>query len=126
MDYEISTSDNLSYIVIRVNKPMTTELSLRFGPEIMRLAEEKNINQFMFDLRGSVNIQSVVKNYNFAYRDIEEFGFPRASRTAFLVGKNDRSHDFITTAFLNAGYNVKLFNGENSAIKWLEEGTSNE
>ena len=126
MDYEISISENLDYIVIRFHKPMTTELSLRCGPEIMQLAEEKNIKQFLFDVRGSRNIQSVGKNYYFAYRDIEEFGFPRASRSAFLVDKNDRSHEFITTAFLNAGYIVKLFHDENSAVKWLEEGTSNE
>ncbi len=126
MDYEISISENLDYIVIRVHKPMTTELSLRCGPEIVRLAEENNINRFMFDVRESVNIQSVTKNYYFAYKDIAEFEFPRASRSAFLVDKNDRSHDFITTAFLNAGYIVKIFNDESSAIKWLEEGASNE
>ena len=124
MDRSISVSENHDYIIIRVHKPMTTELSLRIGPEITRLAAEKSINRFLFDVRGSVNIQSVTKNFWFANKDIESFGFPRASRSAFLVDKNDRSHDFITTAFLNAGYIVRIFNDENSAIRWLEKGAS--
>ena len=123
MDYRITVSDNHGFILIKVYKPMTTELSLRCGPEIVRLAEENNINRFLFDVRGSSNIQSVTKNYYFAYEDIQSFGFPKASRSAFLVDKDDKSHDFISVAFQNAGYIVEIFYNEASAINWLESNT---
>jgi hypothetical protein len=62
-----------------------------------------------------------VRNYEFANKEMVDFGFSRRSRSALLVRPDDRSHDFIETAFLNAGYAVKLFTDEVSAISWLEK-----
>ena len=121
MDYEISISEHRSYIIIKFYAAMTTSVACRCGREIVRLAAEHNINRFLFDVTQSTNIQSVTDNYYFAYSDIEDFSFPKASRSAFLVSAGDRSHDFITTAFLNAGYLVKLFSDKEEAVTWLEE-----
>ena len=98
---------------------MTSELALKSGPEIMRLADESDIRKFLFDMRESRNIQSVTNNYYFAYERIQTFDFPRNSLSAFLVQPSDNSHDFITTAFKNAGYSVEKFTSEDEAIKWL-------
>jgi hypothetical protein len=69
-------------------------------------------------------VQSVVDNYEFAHQELPNFGFPKSSRSAFLVRPDDRSHDFINTAFFNAGYVTKLFSDEASAISWLEKDPS--
>ena len=119
MDYKISLSENRDYIILQYLVPMTTKVSLESGPEIMRLAIENNISKFLFDMRDSKNIQSPSGNYYFANQYIQKFNFPRNTRSAFLVSPDDHSHDFITTAFLNAGYIVAQFTSEEEAIKWL-------
>jgi hypothetical protein len=98
---------------------MTTEVALRSSPELMQLASENNIKKFLFDMRKSANIQSVADNYFFANKHIQTFDFPRNSVSAFLTRPDDNSHDFITTAFINAGYRVEKFTDKKEAVKWL-------
>jgi hypothetical protein len=98
---------------------MTTELALKSGPELQRIANENDIKRYLFDMRESQNIQSAADNYFYANQDIQTFDFPRESRSAFLIEPSDHSHDFITTAFKNAGYLVDKFVTEDEAVKWL-------
>ncbi len=119
MDYKISIAENRNYIIIKYYVPMTTEVSLKSGPELIRRATENDIRRFLFDMRESQNIQSVTDNYYFANQHIQTFDFPRRSRSAFLMQPSDNSHDFITTAFMNAGYAVDKFVNEDEAVKWL-------
>lgn len=119
MDYQISIIENVGYVLIEVFQPMTSELGRRCGAQAAQIGEEKKILNFLFDVRKAPNIQSVVHNYDFAYKEMSDFSFPKASRSAFLVNPGDNSHDFIETAFLNAGYTVKSFTEEEPAISWL-------
>jgi len=121
MDYQVSVANSGRYILIRVFVPMTSTIGTRCGDEAFRLGVEKKVNGYLFDLRDSPNVQSAVDNYEFAHGEIAEFGFPKSSRSAFLVRPNDRSHDFINTAFFNAGYVTKLFTDEASAVSWLDK-----
>jgi hypothetical protein len=119
MDYKISIAENHNYIIIKYYVDISTELSLKSGPELMHQATENDIKRFLFDMRESRNIQSVTDNYYFANEHIHSFKFPRRSRSAFLIKPSDNSHDFITTAFKNAGYVVAQFTNEDEAVKWL-------
>jgi hypothetical protein len=121
MDYQVSVASDDRYILIKVLVPMTSEIGVRCGTDAIRLGVEKQVDKYLFDLRDAPNVQSVVDNYEFAHTEIAEFGFPKGSRSAFLVQPDDRSHDFITTAFSNAGYATKLFTDEASAMSWLDE-----
>lgn len=118
-DYVISIAENRNYIIIKYLVPMSTQVALTSGPELKQLSDENNIKRFLFDMRESPNIQSVTNNYLFAYQKIQTFDFPRNSLSAFLIKPLDHSHDFITTAFENAGYSVAKFVSENEAIEWL-------
>jgi hypothetical protein len=120
MDYQVSLANSGQYVLIKVNVPMTGAIGARCGTDAYRLGAEKQIDAYLFDLRDAPNVQSVVDNYEFAHQEIEGFGFPKKSRSAFLVRPNDHSHDFINTALFNAGYVTKLFTDEASAISWLE------
>jgi len=124
MKYELSISESGGYISIKVNQPMTTDLGRRCGVDAARLANERNITNFMFDVRKAPNLQSVTEDYIYAYKEMAHFGFSKAMRSALLVSPDDRSHDFIETAFRNAGYIVKIFTDESSAISWLEKKES--
>jgi hypothetical protein len=121
VDYAVSLADSGRYVLIKVFVPITNEIGRRCGTDASRLGDEKNVNRYLFDLRDSPNVQTVAHNYDFAYREMASFGFSRRSCSALLVRPNDRSHDFIETAFRNAGYVVRLFSDEASAIAWIEK-----
>lgn len=121
MEYQVSLAAGDRYILIKVMVPMTSAVGARCGTDAVRLGAEKNVERFLFDLRDSRNVQSVVDNYEFAHKEITTFGFPITSRSAFLVRPDDQSHDFINTAFYNAGYVTKMFIDEAAAIAWLEQ-----
>jgi hypothetical protein len=121
MDYEVVIANSGRYVLIKVLVPMTGAIGVRCGTDAYRLGVERKVNAYLFDLRDSPNVQSVVDNYEFAHQEIADFGFPKSSRSAFLVRPDDHSHDFINTAFFNAGYVTKLFTDEASAVSWLEK-----
>ncbi|MDF1575781.1 MAG: hypothetical protein P1P86_11395 [Bacteroidales bacterium] len=125
-DYMISIAGNRNYIIIKYFVPMTSEVALKSGPELQRLATENDIRRFLFDMRNSTNIQTVTDNYYFAYQHIQTFDFPRNSLSAFLIQPSDNSHDFISTAFKNAGYEVVKFTTEDTAVKWLNANLEGE
>lgn len=121
MDYDVSLAGSGRYILIRVRVPMTSAVGVQCGADAVRLGSENQVDRFLFDLRDSPNVQSVVDNYEFAHKEITNFGFPMTSRSAFLVRPDDQSHDFINTAFYNAGYVTRMFIDDAEAIAWLEE-----
>lgn len=121
MDYQVSLADSGRYILIKVLVPMTSAVGARCGADAVRFGAERKIDRFLFDLRDSPNVQSIVDNYEFAHKEITVFGFPTTSRSAFLVRPDDKSHDFINTAFYNAGYVTRMFVDESEAIAWLEQ-----
>lgn len=120
MDFAVSLANGGRYVLIEVYVPMTSETGVRCGNDAVRVGLEKNVDRYLFDLRRSTNVQSVIDNYEFAYKEIADFGFPKSSRSAFLVRPNDKSHDFINTAFHNAGYVTKLFTDKAAAVAWLD------
>jgi hypothetical protein len=123
MEYEVSLASGGSYVLIKVLVPMTTAVGVSCGADAVRLGRETNVDRYLFDLRNSPNVQAVVDNYEFARKEITKFGFPTSSRSAFLVRPDDKSHDFINTAFFNAGFVTKMFADEASAIAWLQQET---
>ncbi|HTY02941.1 MAG TPA: hypothetical protein VMC81_04345 [Rhodocyclaceae bacterium] len=116
----MSVSESGRHIVIKVLVPMTSELGMRAGPDAARLGAERKLSAYLFDLRDSPNVQSVIDNYEFVHKDIPKSDFPRDSRNAFLVRPDDKSHEFISMVFANAGYMTKTFTDEASAVAWLE------
>jgi hypothetical protein len=121
MDYQVSLDAGGRYILIKVLVPMTSAVGVRCGTDAVGLGSENNVERFLFDLRDSPNVQSVVDNYQFAHKEIADFGFPTSSRSAFLVRPDDQSHEFINTAFYNAGYVTRMFIDEAEAVAWLEQ-----
>ncbi|PVV07783.1 MAG: hypothetical protein B6D77_13130 [gamma proteobacterium symbiont of Ctena orbiculata] len=98
---------------------MTNELGRQCGRDAVELGERNNIKCYLFDLRGAPNIESIFNNYEFAYREMAEFSFPKNARSALLTDPGDKSHDFMETVFVNAGYSVRLFTDPDAASSWL-------
>ena len=77
--------------------------------------------RFLFDVRGCPNIEQPHKTYKYTYDEMKTLNLDRVARVAILASPNDKSHDFVETVNVNAGYNVKLFKEANAALSWLEE-----
>ncbi|HCY75367.1 MAG TPA: hypothetical protein DHV28_05560 [Ignavibacteriales bacterium] len=124
MSYEIKVSDSGKYILLRVNENMTRALAERLGTEALYLGSKKNINCYLYDLRNSVNVESINANYIFANQDMKKLETNPNNKIAMLTSPSDKSHDFVETVLRNAGFNVKLFIDEAEALTWLEETTN--
>ncbi len=82
---------------------------------------EQGIERILIDVRGAKNTLTILENYNYAYNITERQQVNKKTRGAVLTAPDDKSHDFIITAMLNAGFNTKIFHDKPSALKWLEE-----
>ena len=118
-DFEVSVSENGQFIIIDIKGPITNDLGRRCGIAGVELGQTTAIKCYLFDLRGAPNVENTLANYKFAYEEISDFGFPKDTRSALLTDPGDRSHEFMETVFMNAGYVVRLFTDEMSAISWL-------
>jgi hypothetical protein len=118
MTIDVSVAPSGEYLVARVAGEINTEIALEMGRQLETLAHETGINNRLIDLRGTPNTQSVVHNYDFAYKDLEEI-VDRGTKAAVLVSPGDDSHDFIMVAVRNAGFNGRMFLDEAAAIAWL-------
>ena len=79
------------------------------------------LNHLLVDLRGCRNEDKPANNFFFAKDDTQKAGLNSEARIALLVEQEDHSHDFVTTAMRNAGFNVSIFREESTAISWLTQ-----
>ncbi len=123
MNYEVKVSDSGKYIIVRVNTDMTRALADQTGLEATHLGKKNNINLFLYDLRNSINKETVNANYIYAKQEVQKIEPDYANKIAMLVSQNDKSHDFVETVLRNAGHNVLIFHDEEKALSWLLEST---
>ena len=121
MNYKISLSEDGTHIRIRVFEAITAEMEREFSKRAIKDAKQMKTNKFLVDVRGTPNISGSLEKYLFGYRDMHQFGLDRSSRIAILADENDKSHDFIETVFVNAGYLCRIFSDEDAALKWFRE-----
>jgi hypothetical protein len=121
MKYKISLSEDGTYVRIRFFEAITGEMEKKVAENAIKDAKQREINKFLVDVRGPPNIASSLEQYFFGYKDMNQFGLDRGSRIAVLADANDKSHDFIETVFVNAGYVCRIFPDEDAAFKWLGE-----
>jgi hypothetical protein len=114
-------AENKKYITCRVIGPMTTDTAVEFSREMDILSRKHGIKRFLTDVRDAPNTSTAMEKHRFAQIDMLELGLQKDVRAAILTRQSDRSHDFVEFASQNAGYNVRLFDGEHAAISWLEE-----
>jgi hypothetical protein len=123
MKYNISLSEDGTFIRIRVFEAITGDMEKEFAENAIKDATQRGLNKFLVDVRGVQNLASTLDQYLFGYDDMNRLGLDKESRIAILVDENDRSHNFIETVFVNAGYDCRIFTEKTVASKWLVEET---
>jgi len=124
MSYTITLSESRKFLEVKATGPITIDIVRQWSADIEKMSRAMDIRRFLFDVRTAQNVCTVLENYFFAYRNSMELNLPRDVRSAILVSERDQSHDFVETTLRNAGYNVRIFTDESSAVKWLEENIS--
>ncbi len=121
MGHQVSVSEGRKYILVTVEGDVTARVAGEFVLESQAISADSGICRFLFDFRAARNIESVLGNYDYAYKDSAKVKLSRNTRSAILHEAGDESHEFVVTLFRNAGYNVRSFVDETGAIAWLEE-----
>jgi hypothetical protein len=121
MKYAISLSEDGKHIRIRVFEAITGDMEREFAANAIEEARRHGLRKFLVDVRGTSNVAATLEQFTLGHKDMDEFALDRSSRIAILADAADRSHDFIETVFLNAGFDCRLFSTEDAALKWLEE-----
>ena len=124
MSLDISISESRKFLICTVHVPVTTEIAKQIALETDRFAVSSGIRNRLIDVRNVQNVESVIRNYDLAYKDFGEMKIDRTARAAVLTALDDSSHDFAILALQNAGYNARRFTDEQAAIDWLEEHVS--
>lgn len=123
MSHKIFLSEDGKYIVCEVTGLITLEVLREFASEVNSLSRATGVKRLLHDVRHAVNVMKISQNYQYAYEDMEGLELQRDVRSVILVNPADKSHDFMETVSQNAGYNVRIFQDEDTAISWLNEET---
>lgn len=125
MNYAITPSIDGHYIILTVSGETNRKIAMQHNREAHALGRKLGINRYLVDVREARNTDSIVENYDFAYKDMSETeNIDRLARVAILSSPGDHSHDFIETVTRNSGLNVKLFNDPELARLFLADEES--
>lgn len=117
--YKIKLSEDSSFIIIDLKKPLPPETALIFTKESTEFAKKYSVNSFLIDVRGIENNWGIFETYQFA-QDLKNHGRERLHKVAILTEPTDTTHSFLETALLNQGYNNRLFTNYDEAIAWVK------
>ena len=115
-----TVSSDGKYIIQKIVGDLTAGLALQFNHETHTLGRRLGIKRYLVDATECFNTDSMVDNYDFAYKDMPfDPGIARFARVAVLVAPEDNSHNFVETVARNAGIDVTLFRDRDEAIRQL-------
>lgn len=119
MPYAVTVPAGSGHVLVTVEGPYSRELSIEIALASKEVAAAHGLHRFLWDVRRSRNVETVVANYEFVHRDMPPLDLDRAAHVAILVAPDDHSHDFVETVSINAGYSVRIFRDEQEALCWL-------
>lgn len=120
MSYEINLSEDGKYIITKHWGEITSDLVIQRTLKAHALGKKLGITRHLMDVTEARNIDSILKTYEFAYKDIGDVsGINMRVRVAVLASPEDHSHDFVETVTRNAGQDITLFRDRELAIKHL-------
>lgn len=120
MGFEVFPSDDGRYLIMNVTGDVTRQLAMEYNVEAHKTGRAMGINRFLVDMTESTNVDSILDNYEFAYKDMKARPeIDNSAVVAVLVRPDDHSHDFIETVARNAHLNVTLYRDRDAAIAAL-------
>jgi len=121
MSYTIKPSVDQKFLQLKSMNQINMDIVRQWSADVEKKSREMNIRKFLFDVRSTHNVSILLEGYVFAYRDFLLLNLSRDVRSAILISEEDLSHNFTETTLRSAGYDVRIFTDESSAVEWLEE-----
>ena len=119
MSFKITISENGKYIIGKVEGRLNREIAQQLAKEYVKLITSTGIKRILNDVRGVPDVMGIMDGYEYAYKDVENIGFPRDISAAIVADEGDTSHGFQETVANNAGFNLKVFHSFDQAVNWL-------
>ncbi|MEO0471271.1 MAG: hypothetical protein AAF206_16700 [Bacteroidota bacterium] len=92
---------------------------LQSAGEILALFHESRISRFLIHARHARCHSTNSQMFFFANESLRQMAFDSRIRVGMLVAPRDDSYDFLQLVCHNAGYQLRVFSEENSAMSWL-------
>ena len=119
MEYTISLSENKDFVIAKYVGNIEGDDALTAAVETHAFAKQHDLFCVLVDAVESINCESTIKKYDFAYDDILDERIDKRMCVALLVAPDDHSHDFVETLMRNTGHDVTLFRDLKEAIAHL-------
>lgn len=121
MKYKIEIAKSEKHLYAKCSENVSMQLALNIARDLTKKGNELNIFSCLLDYRGFKSIANLSEQYSFAHNEGSKAGFDIKWQIALLRDPEDNSSAFLETLMKNAGFNMKLFDDEKMAIKWLEQ-----
>ena len=115
MQYTISASEQGDFVQVNLHNDFDRPLAKEFTKEAKILAQDKQLNKVLVDIRGYRSKASLGE----MYRYVQERSLDNNWQTALLVDEIDLSIEFLENSMVEAGHNYKVFTCEEQAKNWL-------
>ena len=120
MTSEIVVSDDGKYIIVKTIGEINASIALKNNIAAHKLGKELGIARYLVDVREATNTDSIIDQYEFANKHMSmNEDIDKNARVSVLIRTGDTSHHFVETVTHNAGFNLKIFDNMESALKFL-------
>ncbi|HEV2800200.1 MAG TPA: hypothetical protein VGW12_06875 [Pyrinomonadaceae bacterium] len=117
----LSLSEDGTYIIQRMEAPVTNEVALQRASAAAEFANEHGVFRLLSDVRGMPYTGTPFTHYEFAYMMKSVVPTAHALKVAVVASPDDPSHDFLQIAARTAHYDLKVFKDYEEAVRWLTE-----
>lgn len=125
MDYDITISEQKTYVYVRPHKNVTKRLAESYTRDATEMGSHYGVHRLLVDHRGISSVSGTMGKYEFAYENGQKVGLTLDWKVALLRDKDEAEIQFLETVMRNAGYDFRIFNKKEEAVDWLEEKQCN-
>lgn len=123
MKYTIDYIPDEDFLNVKLEGRLNFKLAEKISKEAVKSARENLCSRFLID-HSETETESGVYKLHASGEELEEFGFQKSDKIAFIIAKHARKNDLPTsTSEHNKWPLVKFFTSTNiqKAIDWLKE-----
>ncbi len=119
MNFELSYDEDLDIIRGRLYGKLDAAVAKAVATDLAQLVRKHGCHRFLHDLREAQVTSSTLDLYSIP-RIVKEAGVSGGIKRALVVAEITQDFDFLETASVNAGNQVKLFTDSEAALAWLK------
>ena len=119
MAYDISISEDKTYVSVRLRANVTKDIAIGFTKEAASRGKTAGLKKIFIDLRGVKSESGVLEKYEFAYEVGIHLGLTPEWKVCMLRDEERSEMQFIETVMRNAGFDYRMFTDEDEAFTWL-------